>query len=76
MSGIYDSFSGSIASEVLAFNPEAIPKPDTLRIRMTRGGRRISAELRKAFGGFERVVIDVDGEKHEYDADALIALLE
>lgn len=76
MSGICDSFSGSIACEVLTFNPEAIPEPDTLHIRMTRGERRIADELRKSFGGFRRVVIDVDGERHEFSADSLIRLLE
>lgn len=76
MSGIYDTFSGSITGEVLSFNPEVIPEPCTLFIRMTRGERRIAEELRKHFGGFERVVIDVDGEQHEFDADSLIRLLE
>ena len=76
MSGIGDTFSGSISGEVLTFNPYAIPEPDTLFIRMTRGERRIADELRKAFGGFRRVVIDVDGEKHEFSADSLIRLLE
>jgi hypothetical protein len=28
------------------------------------------------FGGFERVIIDVDGEQHEFRADSLIRLLE
>lgn len=76
MSGIFDEFGGSLTADVLEFNPDAIPAPDTLVIRMTRGERRIADELRKQFGGFERVVIDVDGDRHEYDADALIALLE
>ena len=76
MSGIRDSFSGSIAGEVLEFNPDAIFRPDTLNIRMTRGEHRIADELHKAFGGFRRVVIDVDGERHEFRADSLIRLLE
>ena len=76
MSGICDEFSGSLTADVLELNLDAIPAPDTLVIRMTRGERRIADELRKSFGRFERVVIDVDGEQHEYDADALIALLE
>ena len=76
MSGIYDSFSGSITCEVLTFNPDAIPEPDTLAISMTRGERRIADELRKAFGGFRRVIIDVDGEQHEFSADSLIRMLE
>ena len=76
MSGIFDTFSGSITGEVLTFNPDAIPEPDTLHIRMTRGERRIADELRKAFGGFKRVVIDVDGEQYEFKADSLIRLLE
>ena len=76
MSGIFDTFSGSITGEVLTFNPDAIPEPDTLHIRMTRGERCIADELRKAFGGFKRVVIDVDGEQYEFKADSLIRLLE
>ena len=76
MSGIFDMFRGSITSEVLTFNPDAIPEPDTLHIRMTRGERRIVDELHKQFGGFEHVVIDVDGERHEFSADSLIRLLE
>ncbi len=76
MSGIYDSFSGSITGEVLTFNPDAIPEPETLHIRMTRGEHKIANEMRKAFGGFRRVVIDVDGERHEFGADSLIRLLE
>lgn len=54
----------------------AMPAPNTLHIRMTRGERRIAEELRKHFGGFERVVIDVDGEEHELGANSLIRLLE
>ena len=76
MSGICDTFSGSITGEVLSFNPDAIPEPDTLVICMTRGERRIADELRKQFGGFERVIVDVDGEQHEFGADSLIGLLE
>lgn len=71
-----DSFSGSVTGEVLTFNPDAIPEPDTLAIRMTRGERRIANELRKGFGGFRRVIIDVDGERHEFSADSLIQMLE
>ena len=76
MSGIFDEYSGSLTADVLSFNPDAILAPDTLRIRMTRGERRIADELRKQFGSFRRVVIDVDGEKHEFGADSLIRLLE
>ena len=72
----FGSFGGSLTADVLEFNLDAIPAPDTLYIHMTRGERKIADELRKAFGGFRRVVIDVDGERHEYDADTLIALLE
>lgn len=54
----------------------AIPAPNTLHIRMTRGERSIAEELRKHFGGFERMIIDVDGEWHEFGADSLIRLLE
>jgi hypothetical protein len=76
MSGICDTFSGSITGDVLTFNPDAIPKPDTLFIHMTRGEHRIADELRKQFGGFDRVIIDVDGEQHEFRADSFIGLLE
>lgn len=76
MSGIHDSFSGSIASEVLTYNPDAIPQPEELHIRMTRGERHIADELRKAFSEFKRVIIDVDGEQHEFSADSFIRLLE
>lgn len=76
MSGIFDTFGGSIKGDVLTFKPDAMPEPDTLRISMTRGESRIADELRKQFGGFERVIIDVDGERHEFNADSLIRLLE
>ena len=69
-------FSETVTGYVLESHLNKLPEPDTLSIFMTRGERRIADDLRKAFGGFKRVVIDVDGEKHEYDADALIALLE
>ena len=72
----FATFGGSLTADVLEFNPDAIPAPDTLFIRMTRGERHIADELRKAFGGFKRVVIDVDGEQHEFGADSLIRLLE
>lgn len=72
----FATFGGSLTADVLNFNPDAIPKPDTLFIRMTRGERKITDELRKQFGGFRRVAIDVDGEKHEFNADSLIRLLE
>ncbi|ACV22591.1 Uncharacterised protein [Slackia heliotrinireducens] len=51
-------------------------KPYTLTIHMTRGEHRIADELREQFGGFERFAIIVDGERHEFDADSLIGLLE
>lgn len=76
MSGIFDEFGGSLTADVLSFNPDAIPEPDTLVIRMTRGERHIADELREQFGGFKRVVIDVDGERHEFSADSLILVLE
>ena len=72
----FAEFGGSLTADVLEFHPDAIPEPNTLRIRMTRGERRIAEELRKTFGGFERVIIDVDGEQHEFSADSLIRLLE
>lgn len=72
----FGRFGGSLTADVLSFNPGAVPKTNTLVIRMTRGERRVADELRKHFGGFERVVIDVDGERHEFGADSLIRLLE
>ena len=72
----FAEFDGSLNADVLTFNPDAIPAPDTLVIRMTRGERRIADELRKQFGGFERVIIDVDGERHEFSADSLVQMLE
>ena len=72
----FGRFVGSLTADVLEFNPHAIPKPDTLYIRMTRGERRIADELHKVFGVFKRVVIDVDGEQHEFHADSLVQMLE
>ena len=72
----FGRFGGCLTADVLNFNPDAIPAFDTLFIRMTRGERKITDELHKQFGGFERVAIDVDGEKHEFNADSLIRLLE
>ena len=72
----FGRFGGSLTANVIEFHPDAIPMPDTLHIRMTRGERRIADELRKQFGGFKRVIIDVDGEQHEFRADSLIRLLE
>lgn len=59
MSGIYDEFGGSLTADVLNLNPDAIPEPDTLHIRMTRGERRIADELCRACG-FS--MVDASGE--------------
>ena len=72
----YATFGGSLIADVLEFKPDAIPEPDTLFIRMRRGEKRVADELRRHFGGFKRVIIDVDGERHEFSADSLIRLLE
>ena len=72
----FDEFSGSLTLDALEFNTDAIPSPDTLYIHMTRDKREISNEIRKQFGGFERVIIDVDGEQHEFGADSFIQMLE
>ena len=69
-------FSGTVTSRVLESNMDKLPEPDTLCIFMTRGERRVRESVCKAFGKIKHVVIDVDGERHKYDADALIALLE
>lgn len=72
----YADFSGALECRVPESHLGKLPEPDTLCIRMTRGERRVRESVNKAFGGIKRVVIYVDSEKHEYDADALIALLE
>lgn len=72
----YADFSGTLECRVIESHLDRLPEPNTLCIRMTRGERRERESVSKAFGNIKRVVIDVDGEKHEYDADALIALLE
>ena len=72
----FGRFGGSLTADVLNFNPDAIPAPDTLLIHMTRDNRRISYELREIFGGFRRVVIDVDGDEISFSADSLIRMLE
>ena len=69
-------FSGAIEGRVLESHLDKLPEPDTLCIFMTRGERRVRESISKAFGNISRVIIDVDGERHEYDSDALIALLE
>lgn len=72
----YANFSGSMNMNVIEANLNNLPQPDTLYIFMTRKERRVRNEVNKTFGNIKHVVIDVDGEKHKYDADALIALLE
>lgn len=69
-------FSGTVDCRVIEAHMSKLPKPDTLCIFMTRGEHRVRESINKAFEGIRRVVIDVDGERHEYDADDLIALLE
>ena len=72
----YADFIGSIKCNVIESHLDKLTEPDTLIICMTRGERKIRNEANRYFGNIRRVVIDVDGERHEYDADALIALLE
>ncbi len=69
-------FSGALEGRVLESHFDKLPGPSTLCIYMTRGERNVRKNIVSAFGAVKRVVIVVDGEKHEYDADALIALLE
>ena len=69
----YATFGGLLTADVLTFNPDVLPEPDTLCIFMARNG---ADEFRKRHGNIRRVIIDVDGEKHEFSADALIRLLE
>lgn len=73
MSGKVAEFGGSLTAEVPEVHPNVT---HMLHIRMTRGERHVADELSKMFGGFERVIIDVDGEEHEFNADSLIQLLE
>lgn len=54
MSGIYDEFGGSLTADVLNFNPDTIPEPDTLHIRMTRGERHIADELDEQAGSITK----------------------
>lgn len=48
----------------------------TLCIYMTRGEHKIRKSIDAMFGKFNYIIIDVDGERHRYDADSIIALLE
>jgi len=65
-----------VMGEIVAFQRIGCPTVMKLVIRMTRGKKRIADEIRGAFGSFDRIVIDVDGEEHAYDADEVIRLLE
>lgn len=78
MTKAYDDSNGAIEFLLpkLDLNLDWPPEPDTLFIHMTRGERRVRESVNKAFGNIKYVIIDVDGEKHDYDADTLIALLE
>jgi len=71
-----DEFSGSLKFDLKSFEPSLIPPPTTLVIYMTKGERRIRDEFDKRLCGVKRIVINVDGECHEYDADSLIRMLE
>lgn len=48
----------------------------SLYIFLTRGQKNIRNWAIRNYGPFDRVVLNVDGDEHVYDADALIALLE
>ena len=52
-----------------------LPRANIIVIYMRRG-ESAEKKLESAFGKVDRVVIDVEGEQHEYDADTLIRLLE
>ena len=69
-------FSGVMEGRVVESDLSLPAQPDTLCIYMTRSERRVRETIGKAFGNIKRVVIDVDGERHEYDAETLIKLLE
>lgn len=47
---------------------------NTLTILMTR--ETVHDKIGKFHGAFKRVIIDIDGEQHEYDADMVISALE
>ena len=47
---------------------------NNLVIQMTR--ETVRDEFAKYFGAPERIVIDIDGERHEYDADMVVSALE
>lgn len=66
------TYSGSLTADVLTVGK--IPEPDALYIFMTRGNG--ANEFRRRHGSIRRLVIDVDGERHDFSADALIRLLE
>lgn len=72
----YAEFSGTLECCLPELDLDKSSEYDTLFIHMTRGERRVRESVNKTFGSIRRVVIDVDGERHEYDADALIELLE
>ena len=72
----FGRFGCSLTANVIEFHPDAIPMPDTLLICMTRGERHIADELRKGFGGFERVIIDAEHVlvvQFEHDNEELTA---
>lgn len=72
----FAEFKDSMTYQVAEFKPDKVPEPDTLFIHMRRGEKRISDELHRRFGGFKRVVIDVEGERHGFSADSLVKMLE
>ena len=51
-------------------------RPCSLYIFMTRGKSTIREFALRQFGPFERIVINIDGEEHSYDAEKVISLLE
>lgn len=68
--------NGEVLFETACNRSFGYPKPDTLTIYLSRGDASAEKDSRKVLRGFSRVVIEVDGERHEYDADALVALLD
>ena len=52
-----------------------LPRTNTIVIYMRRG-ESAEKKLESMFGKVDRVVIDVEGEQHEFSADSLIRLLE
>ena len=62
-------------SDVATYEAATMELPScSLIINLTR--ETVRDEFHRYFGTPDRIIIDVDGERHEYDADTIISLLE